>query len=100
MLFSLEIFEDYTLSCFKGNTKICYNELINSFTRKIEKFSKIKLILDRLKDAKHQLHEELFHTASYIKSILDSEESLDDSEISKIEFLIEQLHLLSKQNYG
>ena len=23
MLFALEIFKDYTISCFKGNTKIC-----------------------------------------------------------------------------
>ena len=35
-LFSLEFFKGYTLSCFKGNINICYNDLINSFTQKLE----------------------------------------------------------------
>ena len=52
MLFPLEIFKDYTISCFKGNTKICSNDLINSFTQKIEKFSQVKLILERFKKKK------------------------------------------------
>ena len=42
---------------------------------------------------------ELSQTAPYVKSILDSE-SLDDSEINKIGFLIGQNHFLSKQNHG
>ena len=101
MLFSLEIFEDYTISCFKGSTNISYNDLINSLTHKIEKFSQTELILGRLKEAKHKhrLPEELSQTASYIKSILDSE-SPENSEINKVEVLIDQLHLLSKQNHG
>ena len=99
MLFSLEIFKDDTLSCFKGNSKICYNDLINSFTHKIAKFSQIELVLERLKEPKHHLPEEPSQTASYIKSILDSE-SPGDSEINKVEYLIDQLHLLSKQHHG
>ena len=81
MLFPLEIYKDYAISCFTGNTKICYNYLINSF----EKFSQIELILERLKEAKHHLPEELTQTASYIKSVLDSK-SLEDSGINKAEF--------------
>ena len=34
MLFPLEIFKNYTISCFKGNNKICYNDLFSSFTQK------------------------------------------------------------------
>ena len=66
MLFSLEVFEDYTISCFKGSTNISYNDLINSLTHKIEKFSQTELILGRLKEAKHKhrLPEELSQTAS------------------------------------
>ena len=41
MLLPLEIFKDYTISCFKGNTKIYSNDLINSFIHKIETFSQI-----------------------------------------------------------
>ena len=52
MLFSLEIFKDYAISCFKGNTKIRSNDLINSFTHKIEKFTQIELILERFKKKK------------------------------------------------
>ena len=59
MLISLEIFKDYTIFCFKGNTKLCSNDLINSFTHKIETFSQIELILERLKEAKLQLPKEL-----------------------------------------
>ena len=51
MLFPLEIFKDYTISCFKGNTKICFNDLINSFTHKIETLSQIESIMERLKEA-------------------------------------------------
>ena len=51
MLFALEIFKDYTISCFRGNTKTCSNDLINSFTHKIEKFSQIELVMERLKEA-------------------------------------------------
>ena len=99
MLFSLEIFKDATLSCFKGNTKICCNDLINSFTYKMEKFSQIKLILERLKETKHHLPEEPSQTASYIKSLLDYE-SPEDREINKVECLIDQLHIFSKQHHG
>ena len=84
---------------FKVNTRTCYNDLINSFTRKIEKFSQIELILKRLKEAKHHLSEELSQTASCLKLILYFE-SLEDGETNKIEFLIDQLHLLSKQDQG
>ena len=63
------------------------------------KFSQIELILERLKEANHHFPEELSQTASYIKSTLDSE-STEESEINKVEFLIDQLHLLSKQNHG
>ena len=82
------------ISCFKGN-----NVLINSFTHKIETYSQTKLILDRLKDAKHKLAEELFQTATYLKCITHSG-SLKDNEINEVKFLIAQLHLLSKQNHG
>ena len=39
MLFSPEMFKHYTISCFKGDNKSCYNDVINSFMHKIEKFS-------------------------------------------------------------
>ena len=89
------------MSCFKGITNISYNDLINSLTHKIEKFPQTELILGRLKEAKHKHHlpEELSQTASYIKSILDSE-SPENSEINKVEVLNDQLYLLSKQNHG
>ena len=40
MLFSLKIFIGFffvllAISCFKGNTKICSNDLINLFTQKL-----------------------------------------------------------------
>ena len=59
MLFSLEIFKDYAISCFKGNTKIRSNDLINSFTHKIEKFTKIELIMERLKKKKKKIKRKL-----------------------------------------
>ena len=37
--------------------------IISSFTHKIEKFSPIELILERLKEAKHHFPEELSQTA-------------------------------------
>ena len=73
MLFSLEVLQNYnTISCFRGNIKICFNDLINSFTHKIERFSQIQLILETSKEAKHHQPEELTETASYMKSILGS----------------------------
>ena len=59
MLFLSEIFKDYTISRFKANTKICSNDLINSITHKIEKFSQIESILERLKEANHHFPEQL-----------------------------------------
>ena len=50
------MFKDYTISCFKGNTKIFSND---SFTHKIETISQIELILERLQEAEHYLPEEL-----------------------------------------
>ena len=67
-----KLFKDYPISYFKGNAKICYDDLINSFTYKIETFFQIELILERIKKAKHPLAEDLSQTASYIKPILDS----------------------------
>ena len=58
MLFSLKIFKDYTISCLKEIANFP-NDLINSFTHKIEKFSQIELILERLNEDKH---------GTYIKS--------------------------------
>ena len=49
MLFSLKIFKHYTISCFKGNTKSCYNDVINSFVHKIKKFCQIALIFRKIK---------------------------------------------------
>ena len=86
MLLSWEVFKGYKISCFIGNNKICYNDLINSFTHKNEEFSQIESILERLKEAKHHLPEELSQTASYIKLILDSENlrnSLEKKNIAK-----------------
>ena len=40
MLFALEIFKDYTMSCFRGNTKTCSNDLINSLRIKLKSFLK------------------------------------------------------------
>ena len=64
ILFSLVIFKDYTISCFTAIAKICYNNLIHSFTHKIERFSQTELTLERLKEAKHYFSEELSQTAS------------------------------------
>ena len=55
MLFSLKIFKDYTISCLKEIATFP-NDLINSFTHKIEKFSQIELILERLKEDKHGMY--------------------------------------------
>ena len=39
---SFDIFKDYTISCFKGKTKICSNNLFNSFTS-FENLSQIEI---------------------------------------------------------
>ena len=45
--FSLQIFQDYSISCYKGYTKVTYNDLLNSFTHKLEKYSQVIDILNR-----------------------------------------------------
>lgn len=69
MIFSLQICEDFTNLYFKRNTKIGYDNLINYFTDKVEKFSQTKFIINRLKDARHHLTEELSQITIYIKFI-------------------------------
>lgn len=69
MMFSLQICEDFTNLYFKRNTKIGYDNLINYFTDKVEKFSQTKFIINRLKDARHHLTEELSQITIYIKFI-------------------------------
>ena len=41
LIFSLTIFNDFTISCYKGFTKVPHNDLINGFTYKVEKYSQI-----------------------------------------------------------
>ena len=91
MAFSLQIFRDYTISCYKGYTKVTYNDLINSFSHKIEKYSQVIDILNRLKKAEYDIAEELKGVAANIQDILDSDENLDESEKEKVKFLIDQM---------
>ena len=91
MTLSLQSFKDYSISCYKGYTKVTYNDLINSFTHKIEKYSQVIDIIKRLKEAEYNLSEELKGVAANIQAILDLDENLDECDEEKIKFLIDQM---------
>ena len=57
---SFDILKENTVSSFKGNTKICYNDLFNLFIQSLKSFFKSKLIVNKLENAKYNLGEERF----------------------------------------
>ena len=97
--FSLTIFKDFTISCYRGSAKVPCNDLINGYSYKIETFSQIHAVLKRLRTSVNVVQEEVKGAALNISDIVDSAD-MDEDERTKVKFLIEQLLLQSKKLHG
>ena len=96
LAFSLTIYEKFSISCYKGATKVPRNNLINGFTYKIEKYSQVVNLIEKLRNAPIDTNEELKTAAINMRSLLDMGTALEDDEKTKVKFLVEQLVLQSK----
>ena len=47
--YSLTVFKEFTISCYRGFTKLSRNVLINGYSYKIETYSQIHGVLERLR---------------------------------------------------
>ena len=94
--FSLTLFRDLTISCYRGNTKISCNDLINGFTYKFEKYWQILEVLKRLGTSERNVQEEIKHTAMDLNNNINSEDMEEERRIK----LIDQLMLQSKKLHG
>ena len=79
LTFSLTIFKDFTISCYKGFTKVAHNDLINGFTYKLEKYSQIVALLERLRGTEINVSEEIKQSALNMKYLLDID-TMDDKK--------------------
>ena len=95
LTFSLTIFKDFLILCYRGCTKVSCNDLINGFSYKVERYSQIFAILERLRKCKHNIQEEFQQASRNINDIVESAD-MDDDEISKVKFLTDQLLLQSQ----
>ena len=98
--YSLSIFKDLSILSYRGSTKVHCNDLINGFTYKIERYSQIPVILERVKTAEHNVKQEFENACRNIRNIIESADNVDDDAKSKIQFLTDQLLLLSKKPNG
>ena len=99
LTFSLTIFKDFSILCYRGCTKVSCNDLINGFSYKVERYSQIFAILERLRKCKHNIQEEFQQASRNINDIVELAD-MDDDEISKVKFLIDQLLLQSRKMHG
>ena len=74
MTFSLQIFKDYSTSCYKGYTKVAYTDLVNSFTHKIEKYSQVKDIMER----RYSRVKDIIERYSQVKDIIERYSQVKD----------------------
>ena len=72
MKFSFQIFKDDTISCFKGFTQIEYNDPVNSFTNRVDEYSQVNDIIERLRTANRDITNELKNIAKDLESIIES----------------------------
>ena len=75
--FSFQTFKDFTISFFKGFTKIKYNDLVNSFTHRVQQYSHVKDIIERLRFHNHNTNEKFKNTADNLEDIIKSENITD-----------------------
>ena len=97
--FPLTVFKDFTISCYRGFTKLSCNDLINGYSYKIETYSKIHRVLERLRTSSNVVQEDIEGAALNISDIVDSAD-MDEDERTKVKFLTEQLLLQSKKLHG
>jgi hypothetical protein len=97
--FSLTIFSNFSILCYRGSTKVSSNDLISGFTYKIERYSQIPNILERLMKSEHNIKDECQQAARNINNIVESADR-DEDERSKIKFLTDQLFLQSRNANG
>ena len=97
--FSLTVFKDFTISCYRGFTKLSCNDLINGYSYKIETYSQIHAVLERLRTSSNVVQDDIKGAALNISDIVDSAD-MDDDERTKVKFLIEQLLMQSKKLHG
>ena len=97
--FSHTIFSNSSILCYCGSTKVSCNDLINGFNYKIERYSQIPNILERVMKSAHNIKDECQQAVRNINNIVESAE-IDEDERSKIKFLTDQLFLQSRNANG
>ena len=73
--------------------------MINGFTYKIERYSQILNILERLTKSEHNIKDECQQAARNFNIIVESAD-IDEDERTKIKFLTDQLFLQSRNANG
>ena len=95
--FSLTVFKDFTISCYRGFTKLSCNDLINGYSYKIETYSQIHAVLERLRTSSNVVQDDIKGAARNISDIVDSAD-MDEDERTKVKFLPNN-YTCNRRNY-
>lgn len=91
--FSIFINGDKKVSAFKGNTSVSLRDVISGFDWKLNKFSELDKVIEKVTSFPIDIHNELTKLSEILIELCNDSDDIDEKVKKKVGFLLEQVKM-------